>query len=160
ERPCPNARRPAPRRARPPLAVPAIRPAAQGREKRGGPSPAAGATGIMRIDGSSLPRADFTPRPKRRTPTRRGRPPSLLTSAVLLALAAGAAFLALRPAAAPNLSEAAQRLRERLPDADPALLTRTAETFGQAAEQVADRHGVEGLRVLDTFGAEAFFCWE
>jgi hypothetical protein len=27
-------------------------------------------------------------------------------------------------------------------------------------ERVVDRHGVEGLRVLDTFGAEAFFCWE
>ena len=46
------------------------------------------------------------------------------------------------------------------PTSHPALVARTSEKFGPAVEQIADRHGVEGLRVLDTFGAEAFFCWE
>jgi hypothetical protein len=93
--------------------------------------------------------------------TRFPRLRSRLTSIVLLALAGGAVFIALRPDAPGDLPEpSVQRLRERLPDADPALLTRTAETFGPVVEQVVDRHGIEGLRVLDTFGAEAFFCWK
>src|SRR5436305_1722571 len=86
---------------------------------------------------------------------------SLLTSVVLLALAAGAVYLALRrPPSAMLPDPLEQRLRERLPDADPALLSRTADTYGEAAEQVAEQHGVAGLQVLDTFGTEAFFCWE
>jgi hypothetical protein len=93
--------------------------------------------------------------------TRNPRLRSLLTSAVLLALAGGAVYLAVRtapPTATAQLYE--RRLRERLPDADPALLARTADAFGETAEQVADRYGVAGLHVLDSFGAEAFFCWE
>src|SRR5262245_24640738 len=86
---------------------------------------------------------------------------SLLTSAVLLALASGAVYLAVRtapPTVTAQPSE--QRLRERFPDAEPTLLARTADAFGETAEQVAAQHGVAGLHVLDTFGAEAFFCWE
>src|SRR5438045_208114 len=57
---------------------------------------------------------------------------SLLTSTVLLALAAGAAFLALRPNMSPVLADpSVQRLRERLPDADP--------TFVAFSEEYPDR---------------------
>src|SRR5262249_19978625 len=116
---------------------------------------------MMKIEGFPLFRADVDARPMRCAMTCFLRLRSFLASVVLLALAAGAAFLGLRPAAPSDLSDsAAQRLREQLPDADPALLTRTIERFGPAVEQVADQHGVEGLHVLDTFGAEAFFCWE
>jgi hypothetical protein len=92
--------------------------------------------------------------------TRNPRLHSLLTSTVLLALAGGAAYLAVRTAPPTSLPPSEQRLRERLPDADPVLLARTADAFGETAEQVADRYGVAGLHVLDEFGAEALFCWE
>lgn len=84
---------------------------------------------------------------------------SLLLSAAMLTLAVGTGFLVFGPVSLPALA-AEERLRQRLPDADPALLRRAAAAWGPVAAEVAEAQGLKGLHTLDTFGAEAVFLWK
>ena len=84
---------------------------------------------------------------------------SLFVSAALLALAAGASILVFGPVTLPAPA-AEERLRQQLPDADATFLRRAADTWGPIATEVAEAHGLDGLHLLDTFGAEAVFLWK
>ena len=83
----------------------------------------------------------------------------LLLSAALLALAVGAGVLVFGPVTLPAPA-ADERLRRQLPEADAEFLRRAADTWGPTAAEVAEAHGLEGLHLLNTFGAEAVFLWK
>ena len=52
------------------------------------------------------------------------------------------------------------RLRAILPEADPLLLHRVAENWGYTGVTAAERHGEDGLLVLEAFEDEAAYCLE
>ena len=70
------------------------------------------------------------------------------------------AFLAVRllrppPSNAPSVED---QLKQVLPNADPLLVHRAAETWGQVAIQAAEQHQEPGLKVLEAFEDEAAYC--
>ncbi|MCS6850417.1 MAG: hypothetical protein NZ700_04525 [Gemmataceae bacterium] len=78
---------------------------------------------------------------------------------LLIAALAAAYFLyPAAPSKAPRSLE--DRLQAVLPEADPLLVQRMAQNWGFTALSAAERHGEDGLHVLEAFEDEAAYCLE
>jgi len=85
---------------------------------------------------------------------------NVVASAGFMLAALLAAAFVLRPIAPAPTDDPEARLRAIMPEADPFLLHRVAENWGDTGVRAAERHGEDGLMVLEAFEDEAAYCLE
>jgi hypothetical protein len=84
---------------------------------------------------------------------------TIVSAAFLLAAVLAAAFV-FQPSSPTPVDDPEVSLRAIVPQADPLLLHRAAQNWGYTAVSAAERHGEDGLHVLEAFEDEAAYCLE